>query len=105
MAQAKFIRSLMQPLAIIPRHQNDNQNAHSAGSCIPQDVVVSYWYLYDRLRAAGVQRAVVLTSTHFKLSLRPVLDAGVGNIVAVVTAVCRRVFNLNEIATSLRSSQ
>ena len=67
MAQAKFILSLMQPLAVIPRHQNDNQNAHSAGSCIPQDVVISYWYLYDRLRAAGVQRAVVLTRTHFNL--------------------------------------
>ena len=29
----------------------------------------------------------------------PALDAGVGNLVAVATAVCRRVFNLNEIAT------
>ena len=31
----------------------------------------------------------------------PVLDAGVGNLVAVAMVVCRRVFNLNEIATSL----
>ena len=40
-------------------------------------------------------------TTHFNLSLR----AQRGNLVAVALVVCRRVFNLNEIATSLRSSQ
>ncbi len=33
------------------------------------------------------------------------LRAQRGNLVAVAMVVCRRVFNLNEIATSLRSSQ
>ena len=34
----------------------------------------------------------------------PVLDAGVGNLGTVAMVVCRRALNLNEIATSLRSS-
>jgi hypothetical protein len=33
------------------------------------------------------------------------LRAQRGNLVGVAMVVCRRVFNLNEIATSLRSSQ
>ena len=33
------------------------------------------------------------------------LRAQRGNLVAVAMVICRRVFNLNEIATSLRSSQ
>ena len=40
-----------------------------------------------------------LMRTH--LSLRPVLYAGVGNLVAVATAVRRHVFSIIEIATSL----
>ena len=42
-----------------------------------------------------------LTRNRFNLPLR----AQRGNLVAVVMVICRRVFNLNEIATSLRSSQ
>ena len=40
-------------------------------------------------------------------SVFPVLSlrAQRGNLVAVAMVICRRVFNLNEIATSLRSSQ
>ena len=37
----------------------------------------------------------------FLMSLR----AQRGNLVAVAMVICQRVFNLNEIATSLRSSQ
>ena len=37
----------------------------------------------------------------FLMSLR----AQRGNLVAAAMVICRRVFNLNEIATSLRSSQ
>ena len=44
---------------------------------------------------------VIARSAHPHLSLR----AQRGNLVAVAMVVCRRVFNLNEIATSLRSSQ
>ena len=44
---------------------------------------------------------LTLTRTHFNMSLR----AQRGNLVAVAMVVCQRVFNLNEIATSLRSSQ
>ena len=46
-------------------------------------------------------RICALTRTRFNLSLR----AERGNLVAVAMVVPQRVFNLNEIATSLRSSQ
>ena len=46
-------------------------------------------------------RICALTRTCFNLSLR----AERGNLVAVAMVVPQRVFNVNEIATSLRSSQ
>ena len=49
---------------------------------------------FDRLRMSGGVGVLGLS-----------LRAQRGNLVAVAMVVCRRVFNLNEIATSLRSSQ
>ena len=59
-------------------------------AAFPVEIATSF----DRLRMSGGVGVLGLS-----------LRAQRGNLVAVAMVVCRRVFNVNEIATSLRSSQ
>ena len=67
--------------------------------------------MFDKLTMSGCP-GTLQSSWHKDRAFRfsschcdPALDEGVGNLVAVAMMVPRHVLNLNEIATSLRSSQ